>query len=357
MASSLRVKAPELLGITQDDWNLLFSCRSEGPNPLQSFLFAALAYAEPANVQEFLASVPHSNLEFVDFLRDDEPSASQDRLSHCHAMIFKSSDTLILSFRGTELPAVQWPAPISFALDPKLALNTLVDNSGSWLKSLQQWITNFCMDLTPFPHGGRVHLGFYTGASRLVAQFKSILSEQSSISKLFITGHSQGAALALVAAVILHFDGISIDEVRAFAPPFVGDTDFVRLVNMPLEHKIFRYTNSLDPITVCPPFSVYAPGPGTHIHLRDDKDIYATRPYLEFSMAALWQNFQLATASWLDPRNIIYHFPAGPELVIGDPHSRPGYLPPLLKLEIDNDNKQDVVTFSQTKAAPSSSEE
>ena len=143
-------------------------------------------------------------------------------------MIFKvvSSDTYILSFRGAELPVVQWPSPIRGPLDPTLTLKGLIHNGDSWRKSFQQWITNFWMELTPFPQGVEVHQGFYNGASRLVEKFKVILQndqkQSSSNFRLFITGHSQGAALALVAAAILHFDGLPISAVRAFASPFVS---------------------------------------------------------------------------------------------------------------------------------------
>ncbi len=74
----------------------------------------------------------------------------------------------------------------------------------------------------------RIHQGFWDSTDAVYDWvFDQALSAHISGQKIFLTGHSLGAAKATVAAVRLHYeDGIPVQSLQTFGSPKVGDKDF-----------------------------------------------------------------------------------------------------------------------------------
>ena len=107
-------------------------------------------------------------------------------------------------------------------------------------------IGDFLADLryvkTDFPGGGRVHRGFYHAFVQVRDEIAAGL--ENIAAPTIFTGHSLGAAMALMAAVMW-----SPQEVHVFGCPKTGNKDFVRRLTRPVN----RYENWLDIVTYLPP--------------------------------------------------------------------------------------------------------
>jgi hypothetical protein len=148
----------------------------------------------------------------------------------------RSGDLGILCFRGTE---------------PSSAINFLTDAS--------------CRPVN-FLSMGQVHGGFYRN---LLAIWQDLASEveaaiSSGMKSLYITGHSLGAAMAVLAAATIYGDSTYAEWKRRFrgaytyGQPMVGDEEFARSCErMPL----FRHVYGHDLVTRLPPQST---GPFEH---------------------------------------------------------------------------------------------
>ena len=251
--------------------------------------------------------------------------------SQCFILIIGSD--LFISFRGTELPQLRSDWSDFLSIREFLA---------DWLTNVQYKLVKFRADIP-----GRVHLGFLQAVDVLWRLINPVLAEFTAANpdgRVFVTGHSQGAALAiLTVAKLLYIRRVEVQRVAddhsappappfqirmcVFAPPLVGDASFVEGMNAraaAVGAQLIRFTNPKDPIPLLPPDNRYAPGPGIHVHLEEDQ-----RTQTAAGQANEWYNAHLPLEvdfffSAL-PR-LKYHFLAGPG--IGD--VRPGYLPLLL---------------------------
>ena len=75
---------------------------------------------------------------------------------------------------------------------------------------------------------------------------------------IWITGHSLGGALALMAAWRLQRNFVAIHEVVTFGAPMVGNNAAARAFETEFAGKIFRYVNLEDPVPLLPSISLVA---------------------------------------------------------------------------------------------------
>jgi triacylglycerol lipase len=135
----------------------------------------------------------------------------------------------------------------------------------------EEWIRDFSMRLTAYPYGmdGGVHEGFV----RLYEVFRRSIQEGlgriESRKKLYIAGHSLGAALATLAAPdIAPKLGSQDTTVYTFASPRVGDRVFANGYNRLFKKKSFRIANTCDMVVALPfpvPFLGFLGGYFTHV--------------------------------------------------------------------------------------------
>jgi triacylglycerol lipase len=124
---------------------------------------------------------------------------------------------------------------------------------------IQEWVANIDAipdDYRPIGGFGQVHSGFQD-VYELVAQniAASLATATAGCDQILITGHSLGAALAVLAApdVARNMPPNTIEpRLVTFAGPRVGLTDFVGSFNAAIE-SCFRVVNFLDLVPYLPP--------------------------------------------------------------------------------------------------------
>jgi triacylglycerol lipase len=98
----------------------------------------------------------------------------------------------------------------------------------------------------------RVHAGFYAAFRKIESKLREVLTARDEAKAVYLTGHSLGGALALVAAAAFGGNdklGDRIAAVYTFGAPRVGGADFPNLVKAP--H--YRVVNSGDVVPLVPP--------------------------------------------------------------------------------------------------------
>lgn len=99
------------------------------------------------------------------------------------------------------------------------------------LVSVRDWIDNFKVEADRslgFP--GQVHHGFATQLSHISDSVLKTLNDLNPAERqkpLYVTGHSQGGAIATIATKLLEQNGFAVEETYTFAAPRSGDKVFV----------------------------------------------------------------------------------------------------------------------------------
>jgi triacylglycerol lipase len=102
--------------------------------------------------------------------------------------------------------------------------------------------------LVPWPTG-RVHRGFKEGLDRIWSRLEAKLRELDSTRKVWLCGHSLGAALAVLAA-----DRYGRAQgIATIGCPRVGDVEFAAAFDQKLQGKSLRCVNDQDVVTHVPP--------------------------------------------------------------------------------------------------------
>lgn len=90
----------------------------------------------------------------------------------------------------------------------------------------REWLNNANVYLKRIPDG-RVHAGFYNSIKTLGPELLTIVKPTlDGGSKLVVTGHSRGGAIALLFVTVAAHYGISVHAVHTFGSPAVGDAEF-----------------------------------------------------------------------------------------------------------------------------------
>ncbi|CAM9812177.1 unnamed protein product [Ascophyllum nodosum] len=162
-----------------------------------------------------------------------------DQVEDTQAHLLANDDVIIVVFRGTQGSA-------DWATNLKIVLR---DAPEAWGLSVN------C----------KVHKGFYDGVNavwverNMRATITSLYNEEGKKRKLFITGHSLGAALATVTAAHLAFEeSINITAIytygspnRVFNGPLAKEFD---ANSIQLKDKCFRCRNNNDIVPRMPPY-------------------------------------------------------------------------------------------------------
>lgn len=97
--------------------------------------------------------------------------------------------------------------------------------------SVEDWINNLQATKVDYPHceGCEVHKGFYNAEQSAIgdvrSEVQSLLSKYPSFG-VVVTGHSLGAAMALLTSLDLLSDGVSGLRMFNYGCPFVGNSAF-----------------------------------------------------------------------------------------------------------------------------------
>jgi triacylglycerol lipase len=136
----------------------------------------------------------------------------------------------IVAFRGSE----GWKLNETF--DPR--------------RALADWTTDFDIRLSDWFRGGRVHRGFKDALEEVwpeIFPYMEKLADQGC--KIWVTGHSLGAALAILAADRFQ----DVQGVYTFGSPRLGDREFQENFQL----QAYRVVNGDDLVSRVPPAAIY----------------------------------------------------------------------------------------------------
>ena len=150
------------------------------------------------------------------------------------AFMARNGSNMILSFRGTEMKMEDFLADARFIMKPFA--------SGGKV-------------------GGKTHEGFTDALALVYDQIADTIrdfQERDRNLRLFLTGHSLGAALATLCAARFINDDLAgcLNLMATFGSPRCGDQTFVNGIKANTDDNIFRFINNEDLVTRVPPRSM-----------------------------------------------------------------------------------------------------
>lgn len=146
---------------------------------------------------------------------------------------------------------------------------------GTQADKVEDWIVDLNFDLVPGPLSGRVHEGFYDALSNIWSELDAVVRRwcEQRPRKLWVTGHSLGAALAALAVARWLDASFPVAGLYTFGQPRTGDRDFARHFDFEFRPHAFRIVNKLDIVTRTPPRSLGYWHLGTYVYLDDEGSI------------------------------------------------------------------------------------
>ncbi|MGD1840454.1 MAG: hypothetical protein ACFB0B_06100 [Thermonemataceae bacterium] len=184
----------------------------------------------------------------------EEPS---DTTGHStEVFVAGDAETLIIVFRGTE-----------------------TNSSADWVNNLDNRL---------YPQFlGHVHQGFWEALQQvwalLLAKINLFQDQQQ---RIWLAGHSQGGALAMLAARSLIEANIPVQGVYTYGQPKVGDMLFASNYNTVLEENTFRIYNAEDKV-IQHPTKLYHAGTGVKLEINGTFQIESGFNLLETSSGGL----------------------------------------------------------------------
>jgi hypothetical protein len=175
---------------------------------------------------------------------------------------------LVVAFRGTESPNA--------------------------MEGLKDWLltnaANFLMvpegrlgtDLAAAGVGARFHQGFVNAIADVWdALLEAVVAERKRLDRpLWVTGHSLGGALAMLAGWLFYRKFVPVHQIYTFGAPMIGNDEAAKAFNKAFAGKIFRYVDTVDPVPRLPTISLAS---NSYVHC--DKEVGLGTP--EGKVAAL----------------------------------------------------------------------
>ena len=142
--------------------------------------------------------------------------------------------------------------------------------------------------------GARFHRGFMEALHEIWEPLLAAITEavEASDRPLWITGHSLGGALALLAAWRLQRNFITVHEIVTFGAPMIGNLAAAQAFEQEFVGKIFRYVNLEDPVPLLPSMSLVA---NSYAHCPSEVSLAAAQ-----AVASAVDALQQATGSIMD---------------------------------------------------------
>ena len=167
-------------------------------------------------------------------------------VGNTQAWLGTSADHIVVAFRGTESPTSLDGLKDILITD---AMNLLVVPEG-----------RLGHDLAAAGVGARFHKGFVDAIAAIWPALAPAFEAEFGASDrpIWLTGHSLGGALALLAAWLLKRKFIAVEEVCTFGAPMIGNRTACDAFNRELAGRIHRYVNGRDPVPKLPGLSLVA---------------------------------------------------------------------------------------------------
>jgi len=167
-------------------------------------------------------------------------------VGNTQAYVATNDDHIVAAFRGTESPTTIDGLKDWLLTD---AVNLLILPEG-----------DLGTDYTAAGVGARWHLGFMKALADIWDPlFAAITAERKESDRpLWLTGHSLGGALAVLAGWRLKRKFIPVHQIYTFGAPMVGNAETAEAIDRELPDRIFRYVNDHDPVPHLPTLSLLA---------------------------------------------------------------------------------------------------
>jgi triacylglycerol lipase len=177
-------------------------------------------------------------------------------VGNTQACVAGNDGHIIVAFRGTEAPTT--------------------------LDGLKDWLLTNAANLLMVPEGrmgthfaaagvgARLHQGFVSAITDIWEPvFQAVSAERTRSDRpLWVTGHSLGGALALLAAWLCNRHFVPVHQIYTFGAPMIGNDEAAKAFNQALGSKTFRYVDCIDPIPLLPAVSL-----ATNDYAHCDKEI------------------------------------------------------------------------------------
>ena len=162
------------------------------------------------------------------------------------AYVGTNAEHIVVAFRGTESPATLDGLKDLLLND---ARNLLIVPSG-----------RLGTDFIAAGVGARMHQGFINGLAEIWDPILERVSAELKASErpLWLTGHSLGGALALLAAWLFLRRFVNVHQIYTFGVSMIGNKDAAAAFDRELKGKVFRYVNTEDPVPQLPTLSLLA---------------------------------------------------------------------------------------------------
>lgn len=165
---------------------------------------------------------------------------------HTQVYVGHNDGHIVAAFRGTESPTS--------------------------LDGLKDWLLADAVNLLIIPSGemgidfmsagvaARFHKGFMTALAQVWSPFlEAVKAERARKDRpIWLTGHSLGGALALLAGYRLYRQFIAVHQIYTFGAPMVGNAVAMASFAEAMPNKIYRYVNGTDPVPMLPTVSLVA---------------------------------------------------------------------------------------------------
>jgi hypothetical protein len=186
----------------------------------------------------------------------DEPKKIEDIL---RAWKLRLVDEVVSAEIRTVLPMASTHA---FVVTGRGA--TFITFAGTDPVVLANWISDFDTHLT----ATGLAEGFVEAASTVLDRLQEIVAKSSNVEKrVFLSGHSLGGALAVVAASIIASDAaVAVEAVYTFGMPRPGSADFVRDYNGRLGMRTYRLVHGGDLVPTVAPSEIGFRHVGRYLH-------------------------------------------------------------------------------------------
>lgn len=181
--------------------------------------------------------------ELISMAAEFAASTNETQESKTGAILKSQNYDLFRSYSigGTECMIVKIPANE----EANFAGMFVVVFRGTEPTSMADLKSDLTANLMAAPGGGRVHTGFYRAYEKVGDILKEDIKEAGAL-PVYITGHSLGGALALVATRYIGSD--SVGATYTFGGPRVGDDEFFQRIKTP----VYRVVNAADGVARIP---------------------------------------------------------------------------------------------------------
>ncbi len=167
-------------------------------------------------------------------------------VDNTQAYLAQDEESLVVAFRGSQCPT---------SLDG--LKDWLVTNANNLLILPEGRIGT---DFAAAGVGARFHRGFLEALAEIWPPLSSAVQAalDAQARPLWVTGHSLGGAIALLAAWRLQRQFVPVHEVVTFGAPMIGNAAAAQAFERELPNRIFRYVDIEDPVPLLPTVSLVA---------------------------------------------------------------------------------------------------